>query len=344
MKNNKQPYELMLKHTLSCDTYFDVESLVRLLLFMYIIMGARGIGKTTNCVGYALEQFKKFGEEFIYLRRYKTELAGAKDLLNFWIDDCKYTGDKNGGGMYMWEGNLIGRAIALSVAGNYKSGFDFSKTCTIIFDEAILMSGASQRYLQNEVTQLFEFMSTVFRNRTNVRVFILGNNLSFFNPYIVYFNVSIFKDKYIDNKKKLFIGYYKDSPKLRAIEEQTPLYNLTLGTAYHDYHYNNIVLANDIVSYTPKTNSDKIIARVVYNNYTLNLYVRSGKLLCEAVKKIIDDGITYKLVNNDKANWFYFDLFKRRWYNFVSMCYYDNKILYVNNDSYLLFVELLDLF
>lgn len=338
------PCELQLKAELDCETYFDVLTLDYMQLFMYIIMGARGIGKTTQYIGDCLSDFKMYGNEFIYLRRYKTELAGAKDLLKFWIDDYEYTGDKNGGGCYTWGGNVLGRAIALSVASNYKSGFDFSKTTTIIFDEAILMNGGSRRYLKNEVEELFEFCSTVFRHRKNVKIVILGNNLSFFNPYIVYFNVKIFKDKYIDKDKSLFIGYFKDSPKLRAIEETTPLYKLTMGTAYHDYHYNNVVMSSEIVSYTQKSNSDKIQCRIIYNNYTLNLYIRNGKILCEAVNKIFDDGITYKLVTNDKANWLYFDLFKKRWYNFVMYCYSDNKMLYTSHDSYALFLELIDLF
>lgn len=347
-KINKQPCDLELKLTVDCETYFDVKSIDKMCetykLMMAVIMGARGIGKTENNLGDALEDFKFYTDEFIYLRRYKSELAGANELLKKWVDNYKYTGDRNGGGSYMWEGHRLGWAIPLSVHGNYKSGFNFEKVTKIIFDEAILMPSSSQRYLANEVEQLLEFYSTVARHRPNVRIYILGNNLSFFNPYVVYFNVKIFNDKYLDKERGLFIGFFKDSPKLREIEEQTPLYRLTKGTAYHDYHYNNIALAKDIVNYTNKTVNDKIYVRLVMNNYTLNIYTRSGKLLCEAVQKIYNDGITMIMLNNGECNWFNFDLFKQTYYKLLFYKYYNDEMLYCSQDAFSLLQELLDLF
>lgn len=343
-KENKQPYQLELKLSVDCETYFDIKSVKNRGMFLNVIMGARGIGKTENNLGDGLEEFKDLGSEFIYLRRYKTELAGASELLNKWVDNYTYKGDRNGGGSYNWYGNRLGWAIALSVHANYKSGFDFSRVTRIIFDEAILMPSSSQRYLPNEVEQLFEFISTVSRSRKNIKIYILGNNLSFFNPYVVYFNVKIFKDMYIDNNRGLFIGFFKDSPKLRAIEETTPLYKLTKGTAYHDYHYNNIALAKEIIQFTNKTVNDKIYLRLIMNNYTLNLYTRSGKILCECVQKKFDDGITMKMLENGNCNWLNFDIFKKTYYNFIFYKYYNDEILYCSQDAFSLLQELLDLF
>lgn len=343
-KRTLQPCDLQLKLTVDCETYFDTNYVKSKGAFLSICMGARGIGKTENNLGDALNNFKNHCEEFIYLRRYKSELAGAGDLLKKWVDGYKYIGDRNGGGSYIWEDYKLGWAVPLSVHGNYKSGFDFSNVTTIIFDEAILMPSSSQRYLNNEVEQLLEFISTVARHRTNIRVIILGNNLSFFNPYVVYFNVKIFKDEYLDRSKGLFIGFFKDSPKLRKIEETTPLFKLTKGTAYHDYHYNNIALAKSMVNFTTKTTSDKIYIRIILNNYTLNIYTRSGKMLCEAVQKHYDDGITITLLDKGNCNWFNFDVFKNSYYKLLFYKYYNDEMLYCSQDAFSLLQELLDLF
>lgn len=347
-KINKQPCDLELKLTVDCETYFDVKSIdnmcTRYGIFLAVIMGARGIGKTENNLGDCLEDFKFHCDEFIYLRRYKSELAGAGDLLKKWVDGYKYIGDRNGGGSYYWEGHKLGYAVPLSVHGNYKSGFDFTKVTKIIFDEAILMPSSSQRYLTNEVEQLLEFISTVARHRKNIRVYILGNNLSFFNPYVVYFNVKVFKDKYMDVNRGLFIGFFKDSPKLRAIEENTPLFKLTKGTAYHDYHYNNVALAKSVVQFTNKTVNDKIYVRLIMNNYTLNIYTRSGKMLCECVQKKFDDGLTIKMLDNGDCNWFNFDMFKQTYYKLIFYKYYNDEMLYCSQDAFSLLQELLDLF
>lgn len=343
-KEIRQPCELELKWSVDCETYFDTKYVDSLGTFMNVEMGARGIGKTENNLGEALEDFRDYSDEFIYLRRYKSELSGAKELLKNWVDDYTYVGDRNGGGSWHWYGNRLGFAVPLSVHGNYKSGFNFSKVGRIIFDEAILMPSSSQRYLTNEVEQLFEFISTVARHRKNIKIYILGNNLSFFNPYVVYFNVKIFKDKYIDHKRGLFIGFFKDSPKLREIEEDTPLFKLTKGTAYHDYHYNNIALAKDVVNFTNKTVNDKIYLRIIMNNYTLNIYTRSGKMLCEAVQKRYDDGITLIMLDNGNCNWFNFDVFKLTHYKLLFYKYYNDEMLYCSQDAFSLLQELLDLF
>lgn len=343
-EKNKQPCELVLKLSVNNEIYFDMEYVDSKHCFLNCCMGARGIGKTEQNLGSGLEDFRDYGNEFAYVRRYKSELSGARELLNKWVDDVKYIGDKNGGGSWHWYGNRLGFAIPLSVAGNYKSGFDFSKVTRIIFDEAILMPSSTQRYLPNEVEALLELISTIARHRPNVKVYILGNNLSFFNPYVVYFNVKVFKDEYISRERSLFIGFFKDSPKLREIEEKTPLYKLTKGTAYHEYHYNNMALAKNIINYTSKTQSDKIMMRLIINNYTLNIYTRSGKVLCEAVQKKYDDGITMIMLNNGECNWYNLDRFKNSYYKFIFYKYYNDEMLYCNQDAFSLLQELLDLF
>lgn len=344
MKENKNPSDIVLKLSVDCETYWDIYSLVEKGIFLNIIMGGRGIGKTEQCNGYNLEQYRDYGNQFIYLRRYKPECSNQKKLLDRWLDDVKFVGDKNGGGSYMWYGNTLGYLIPLSVASNYKST-NFEKVTTIIYDEAIIRPTGQLRYMPNEVECLLEFISTVFRHRTNGKVIILGNNLCFFNPYCEYFNVKVFNDYYIDKKRGILIQYSKDSPKLRQIEEKTPLFKLTMGTTYHDYHYNNAVLTDKKINTVKKYNNDKLHLRILLNEYTLNVYTRStGKLLLESKRKRINDSFSLSIINNSECNFPNMSLFRQRWYDFICFRYYNDNVEFVDEDSYALLQELLNMF
>lgn len=344
-EKHKQPYEMQLKLTVDCETYWDIKSVIDKDCYMNICMGGRGIGKTEQCNGFNLENYRDFGRQFIYLRRYKTELSGASQLLDRWLDEVKYIGDKNGGGMYKWYGNTLGFAIPLSVAPNYKSGFNFENVDTIIYDEAIIKVGGTQRYLAGEVECLLEFASTVFRHRSNVRIIVLGNNLQFFNPYCEFFKVKVFNGRYVDKERGLQILYSKDSAKLRAIEEQTPLFKLTVGTSYHDYHYNNAVISSQNINSSKKNNNDKIQMRLTLNSYTLNVYTRgNGRLFVESKNKIYDDGITFEMLKDNEPNYFNISRFKTNWYQYFIARYYRHEIDYDSQDSYNLLQEFLILF
>ena len=341
----KNPCEMEFKLTIDCETYFDIYRVIKEQIFLSVVMGGRGIGKTEQCNGLVLDEFKNNGDEFIYLRRYKSELKGANTLLDKWIDDIVTTSDGNGGGNYYWHKNRIGWFIPLSIHTRYKSGFDFSKVKTIIYDEAIIKPTATDRYLTDEVTQLLEFCSTVFRHRTDVRVIVLGNNLIFFNPFCEFFKVKVFNGKFIDRDRGVQIIYSKDSAKLRAIEENTPLYKLTKGTAYHDYHYNNNVIANESVTISDKNNNDKIELRCLLNTYTMNIYSRQqGRMLIESKNKIIEDGISYRMLQNNEPNYLNINMFKNNWYNLLFYKYYRNEIDYTSQDAYNLFQEFMILF
>ena len=54
--------------------YWNIKnSLSHNCLFNFIV-GDRGVGKTYGCKKWAIEDFLKTGAQFIYLRRYQTEL------------------------------------------------------------------------------------------------------------------------------------------------------------------------------------------------------------------------------------------------------------------------------
>ena len=343
-KKEKAKRELILLQELDCETYWDILSVNSKNCFFNVSMGGRGIGKTWQALIFALEQYKLYGHQFIYLRRYKTETTIQKNLLADFCVGYEVQGMKNGAWRYSVNDDTIGYTIPLSVQSNFKS-MSFTRVKYIIYDEAILMSGGAMRYLGNEVEMLFEFLSTVFRHRRDGKVYILGNNLNFFNPFCEYFHVKIFKDKYIDKDRGLYIEYCSNSKSLTEIEKETPLYNLSKGTTYHDYHYNNTVLSKKAFEVVKKKPNDKLSFRIVVNSYTLNFYIREDKrLYIEASHKIIDDDYSIILIKESVVNVYNMLLLRQRYLEIIRLKFYNDKCDFGDKNAPQLLDMILDLY
>lgn len=320
----------LLKLSNDTDIYYTCNKCMSYNAFLNTIMGGRGIGKTTTFLILALSRCFNKGEQFIYLRRYKPEIKEfvSKDSLFPIMEGVAYKGDGNGGFLMAYEDTRLGYAIPLSVTGSYKS-VDFSKVSLIIYDEAIIPRGGTYRYLKNEVEMLLEFASTVFRTRTNTKIVVLGNNTDLFNPFFAYFKVPTFTDVYYDKKRGLYCEMPKNSPKLLELEKKTPLYSLIEGTSYGDYHYDNKVLGSVPTRIIVKPGDGRLFIRLRMNDDTLNLYTywRQGEqyIYCERKERVIDDNITYPILEDGIPNYYYVDLLKKKFKGFIFRLYFNDQ-------------------
>ena len=327
----------LLKLSNNTDVYYTCLKCFSYNYFMNVICGGRGIGKTTSFLIYGVNRVFDKNEEFIYLRRYKPEIKefASKDSLAPILDGVAYKGDGNGGYTMIYENTKLGYAIPLSVTSSYKS-VNFSKVGLIIYDEAILPRGGSYHYLKNEVEMLLEFVSTVFRTRTNTRVVILGNNADLFNPFFSYFNIPSFDGIYTDKSRGLYCELAKNSPKLLELEEKTPLYKLIKDTSYGEYHYDNKVLGSVDAKIIPKPSGTRLFIRLVMNYDTLNLYTYwlNGEehLYCERREKVIDDKVTYPIMEDGNPNYYYIDLVRRKFKGYLHRLYF-NKLMEFNDEK-----------
>lgn len=155
-------------------------------IFNYVI-GNRGGGKSFSGKELVIKRFKKKGKQFIYLRRYQTELDVIEDYWadirwKFPKDELTQKGDK----LYI-NGNLAGYMIALTKTPGLKSN-PYPLVTTIIFDEFIIDKGRLT-YLRNEAQLLEEFYDTVDRSRDETVVLCFGNAISVVNPHFTYFKI-----------------------------------------------------------------------------------------------------------------------------------------------------------
>lgn len=230
-----------LKNTLSYNALFN------------FVVGSRGCGKTYGFKKWAIEDFLKTGSQFVYIRRFKTEMT-KKAKENFWASVAKEFPDHDLKGTpegdYYIDGKLAGVTRFLSSAKSE----EFPSVNKICFDEFIVMDTVHHNYLKDEVTFFLELYETISRMR-RVRVFFFGNAVSWANPYFTFFdikkpmnrkNISLFRDN-------LVLVQIANNDDYIAAKEATDFGRLTKGTDYGNYAVHNDFYSDSMVGVAKKT-------------------------------------------------------------------------------------------
>ena len=347
-------YKSLCTKELNCNKYYNVNKVYSyakvdnnkiLRMVLAIIMGARGLGKTTQWGLKARDNWINNEEEFVWVRRYGKETKLQKELPKQWINNVTFQGDGNEGGQWYIDKHRFGYLIPLSKQADYKSGYDFSKVTLIIFDEGIIKQTRERRYIKDEVEELFELMSTITRERTNVLTVVIGNNMEYFNPYSEYFNLKARSGITADVERGIFLEYATDSQEYKDAQEKTGLYRLTQGTAYHSYHYNNEALDTSDIKLSTKPQNARLIVRYVLNNYTLDVYNRDGGLMwVEGHNKVKIDDKSIELLKDDLPNYPVVKI-QKKWYWYIKLydLFFKKRLKFVNESAYHLCNTLFDL-
>lgn len=163
-------------------------------MFMFVA-GGRGIGKTYSGKKYIINRAIKHREQFIYLRRFKSDLkmrAGFFSDIAYEFPEWEFQVNgslaqmrKRGEDKAKWID--IGMFVALTNAQNYKSGA-FPNVKTILFDEFIIEKGFT-RYIDDEYNVFLNFYNTVDRWQDKTKVLFFANAVSIDNPYFVELSV-----------------------------------------------------------------------------------------------------------------------------------------------------------
>ena len=220
--------------------FYDLQRVLSFNALINFIIGERGVGKSFSCKKHVINRNIKKGEEFVYLRRYKTELKSS--VPHFFDDIIEKKIFPNAefkvkGNNFYIDGKLAGYSMPLSTANILKST-SFAKVKTIIFDEFIIDKGC-YRYLQNEVEQFLDIIETIGRLR-DIKVFMLGNAISITNPYFTYFNLSLpyNSDVALFKDNSILVNYIKNET-YREVKRQSRFGKLIDGTSYGKYAIDN---------------------------------------------------------------------------------------------------------
>ena len=165
-----------------------------------VIFGERSNGKTYATLKQVLENYFNDGSQFAYIRRWSVDVQPKRmnNLFNAIIEDGyleKLSGGKftaifyRTGRFYLCtyndkgkpiynEEDIIGYAFSLSENEHNKAN-SYPKVTTIIFDEFL----TNKIYLPDEFILFMNTVSTIVRQRTNVKIYMLGNTVNKFCPY-----------------------------------------------------------------------------------------------------------------------------------------------------------------
>ena len=159
-------------------------------------IGGRGIGKTYGFKDYCIKRYLKHNEQFVYLRRYESELTNMQgffsDLNEPYIEkyDFKVKGDK-----FLIKAkdekdySILGYIMTLSKIKTAK-GAPYPLVGTILFDEFLVTAEDKLvgRYLKGEEKILCDLYESIARER-NVKLIMISNAISTNNPYFHAFHV-----------------------------------------------------------------------------------------------------------------------------------------------------------
>lgn len=190
----------LLKRKKDTPKYYSLDNILSKNADYNIIFGERSNGKTYAALKYGIERYIKTGEQMTYIRRWREDLRGkraenlfANHVANGLIEELTdgkfnevfylsnkwflsyYDKDKN---KRYPDSTPFCFGFCLSEQEHEKSS-SYPNVTTIVFDEFL----TRRIYLPDEFMLYMNLLSTIIRQRDNVKVFMLGNTVNKFCPY-----------------------------------------------------------------------------------------------------------------------------------------------------------------
>lgn len=267
--------------------YLDIYEVVSHNCLFNMLVGNRGGGKTYGFKQYAIDQFIKYGTEFGYVRRYKTDLKDSGDnAIGTFFDDIRDRYPDHElevkGTKFFIDKKYAGKAFALSTAANKKS-VAYPKMANIGYDEFLLNPDSTQHFLKNEPQVFLELYETIARHRPNVRAFFMANSTSISNPWFAKFkvvmpyNTKVWKKQNKELSRQgvvngILLQLVAD-PEFIEMKKGMAIYDLIKDTTYADYSIDNKFLLdnkNFVMKKTPKSEHSFSLS---YNDNLLGVWV-----------------------------------------------------------------------
>lgn len=262
------------------SVYYNYDKLISYGALLNFVIGERGVGKSYGATKFVVEDYLRHGNQFVYLRRYATELDTAVPKF---FDAVVYNGEfeghefkvrkRNKLSEFLMDGEVIGYAAALSTASILKST-SFNKVKTIVYDEFIIDKGM-HHYLKNEAESMLDLCETIGRTR-DIRVIFLGNAISLAaNPYFNYFDLELppLGKQFRVFKDGLIVVNYIKNDEYRAIKKQTKFGKLIDGTEYGRYAIDNEVL-RDSNTFIEKRKEDGInVCNIIVRGHKYGVWI-----------------------------------------------------------------------
>ena len=315
--------------------YYSLERILKHNAIYNMVIGERSNGKTYSVLKYAInEYFNGNGGELAIVRRWQEDVRGhrAKGIFSALIENgeveklsngeftgihyyaskfyfCNY--DDEGKPIYNAETDIFAHAFALSGTEHNKS-ISFPRIKTILFDE-FLTRGT---YLPDEFVLFMNTISTIVRQRDNVKIFMLGNTVNKYSPYFAEMGLT-----HIQKMKQGTIDLYTygNSKLTVAVEYCSPLNaskDSDMYFAFDNPKLNMITTGAwelDIYPHCPVKFTPKDIIFIYFilfdgNIYQCEIVEKDGEMFTYIHVKTTplqdeDNDIIYSLEHDHRLNW-----------------------------------------
>lgn len=284
------------------NIYYNYDRIISYNALLNILIGSRGVGKTYGATKLVIKDFLKKRRQFIYLRRYKTELS--KSMKKFFTEIIKNEEFPNHtfevhGNTFLIDEEVAGYGVTLSTAQQLKSS-NFSDVYYIIFDEFLIESGQGY-YLKDEVLAFLGLLETVGRMR-DIKVFMLANAVTEVNPYFMFFDLAL----PYNNDIKLFkdgmilLQYLQNEAYIQA-KKETKFGKLVAGTEYEDYAIDNKFTDDNRVFIEKKSGQSKFSFSFIYKDIRLGVWIDydNGKMFVS--NDYVDNGFVFATTTADHS-------------------------------------------
>ena len=213
--------------------YYSLKNILSKNALYNVIFGERSNGKSYSVYEYAIKNFAENEKQLAIIRRYDTDFIGKRgatmfDSINKNQIVKKYTSGKwthiyyYGARWYFCRYENEKRitnekpfAYGFALTGmEHDKSTSYPDITTVLFDEFLSRSG----YLNDEFLIFMNVLSTIIRDRKDVKIFMLGNTVNKYCPYFAEMGL-----KHITEMKKGDIDLYRyGESALTVAVEYTP--------------------------------------------------------------------------------------------------------------------------
>ena len=191
--------------------FYSLEPILRQApdAYYYVIFGGRSSGKSYASYKHGIEDYVNKGKQMAIVRRWGEDFKGKRGQQMFDAivangEVTKVTGGK-WTGIYYWSSrwyfckyedgkrvvDIEPFAYGFSIASmEHDKSTSYPEITTVVFDEFLTRSA----YLPDEFILFMNTLSTIIRNRTDVKIFMLGNTVNKYCPYFKEMGLTHVKD------------------------------------------------------------------------------------------------------------------------------------------------------
>lgn len=253
--------------------WYDKAQLLSHNKILNCVLSNRGGGKTFHFTRWGIDDYKKKGQQCVWVRRYQTEidemLTNGKffDAVREYYPEDELTIDGNLGKV---NGEVAFYFVALSTSRQLKSN-NYPNVNKIIFDEFIIDKGRIT-YLKSEVEVFLDLYETVARTRDNVRAVLCANSITTVNPYFIFFGIKPDPSKRFTIKGQVCVELFTDSEFIEK-KKASRFGQLVEGTRYGDYAIENKWLLDRSTFIEQKTPTSEFMLGLKYEGVMYGFWV-----------------------------------------------------------------------